>query len=148
ADDSGDVQVWDLLSGKEKITTVGKNVPGLEVVEQVSGTEALPGKHNLKFSDLLEGKVRIIRRESSSDTSFLWSKIEVTSADGSIRASAGTPGVLLPRPQPRGEVGLKNMNTGKTSVLKGHASPVWTLGISMDGQKLASADFHGVVIIW
>src|SRR5438552_251225 len=37
---------------------------------------------------------------------------------------------------------------GKTSVLKRHASPVWTLGISMDGQKLASADFDGVVIIW
>lgn len=66
-----------------------------------------------------------------------------------ITAGGCTGGFLAPNNCPRGDIALRNAETGEiVAQLVGHPSSVTAVAISTDGELLASGDTTGNVIIW
>jgi RNA polymerase sigma factor (sigma-70 family) len=139
----GEVKLWDLATGKEKISLKGVSLPVWCVAFNPSGKVLACGgeDHAIHLWDTATGE-QLTPLEGNKGNIYALA----FSPDGATLASGG--GDLSHHPSP-GEVRLWDVaNRKETAVLGEHEVTVTSLAFNRDGTQLATGGHDGKLVVW
>lgn len=135
ADDRGDVQIWDLSSGKLKLAfETGQEITALAIDPAGQVVAIARSDYSIGFWNVTTGPSQIELRKHQDVVNAL-----AFSPDGKTLASGGDDRTAI----------LSDVATGRVKrTLKNHDLTVTSLAFSPDGLLLASASGNASVVLW
>jgi WD40 repeat protein len=142
---SGEIKLWDVITGKEIRTLKGHSFAVLSLAFAADGKTLASGSADgtVKLWDVATGKEL---RTFKGGTEFVTSVTFIADAKTLVSGHGGVDNQGKPI---AGEVKLWDVATGKElQTLKGHKAGVFSVAITADGKMLASGSGDGTVKLW